>query len=68
MEAADVLKVLLCFPARLGRMSSGVDGFEFVDADLRIDGGGVQVGMSEQVLDVADIRAAFEHVRGARMA
>ena len=37
------------------------------DAHLGIDRGGFQGGVAEELLDVTDVRAAFEHVRGARV-
>ncbi len=43
------------------------EGLKLEDADLGIDGGRFQLFMSKQLLDVADVRAAFEHVRGARV-
>jgi hypothetical protein len=49
-------------------MAPGVDGLEFLDADVGVDGGGFELGVSEELLDVADVRAAFEHVRGAGVA
>ena len=50
------------------RMAPAVDGLEFLDADVGVNGGGFELGVSEELLDVADVRAAFEHVGGAGMA
>jgi hypothetical protein len=36
--------------------------------DLRVEGGGLEVGVAEQALDVADIGAAADEVRGAGVA
>ena len=56
----------------LSRFFSGmtfrVNEFELPDADLRVDGGGFHTGMPQQLLDVADIRAALKHMRSAGMA
>ncbi len=45
-----------------------MDGLEFLDAYVGVDGGGFELGVSEELLDVADVRAAIEHVRGAGVA
>lgn len=49
-------------------MASILHGLEFLDAHVGVDGGGFELGVSEELLDVADVRAAFEHVRGAGVA
>ena len=49
-------------------MEAAVDLLEFVDLDVGVDGGGVEVFMAEQLLDVADVGASFEHVGGAGVA
>jgi len=46
-------------------MTAGVDFLQLADGDFGVNGGGLQLLVSEQLLDVADVRAAFEHVRGA---
>lgn len=44
-------------------MCPGVDFLELLDAYFGINLGGLKLLMSEQLLDEADVRAAFEHVR-----
>ena len=46
-------------------MAAGVDFLQLADGDFGVDGGRLQLLVSEQLLDVADVRPAFEHVRGA---
>jgi len=46
-------------------MAAGVDFLQLADGDFGVNGGRLQLLVSEQLLDVADVRAAFEHVRGA---
>ena len=48
-----------------GRMTAAVNLLQLEDADLGINGGGFQVGVTEQLLDVADVGPAFKHVGGA---
>ena len=48
-----------------GGMTAGVDRLELLDADLGVDGGGFKFFVTKQLLNVADIRAAFEQVRCA---
>ena len=48
-------------------MTAGVDLLELVDVDLGVDGGRLQLFVTKQLLDVPDVRAAFEQVRGARV-
>ncbi len=49
------------------RMCSGVDFEQLLDAHLGVNLCGLQVFVAKQLLDKADVRAAFEHVRGAAM-
>ncbi len=49
-------------------MCECVDLFELADADLRVNLGGVQLGMAQKLLDVTDIGAVLQHQRGAGMA
>lgn len=42
-----------------------VDLAQVVDADLGVNLGRVEPGVSEQLLDAAQVRAVFHHVRGA---
>jgi len=46
-------------------MTAGVDFLQLADGDFGVNGGGLQLLVSEQLLDVTDVRAAFEHLRGA---
>ena len=46
----------------------GVDGLEGADADLGVDLGGVEAGVAEELLDVADIGAGLVHVGRAAVA
>ena len=50
------------------RVSAGMDVLEGADADVGVDLGGVEPGMAEHGLNVADVGAAFEHVGGATVA
>ena len=49
-------------------MTAGVDFLQLLDADLGVDRGGVEFLVSEQLLDVADVGAVLQHVRGATVA
>jgi hypothetical protein len=49
-------------------MAAGVDFLQLADVDLGIDRGGFQALVAKQLLDVTDVRAAFEHVGGAGVA
>ena len=49
-------------------MTPRMHGLQLMDADLRVNGRRVEIGVPEQLLDVTDVRAAFEHVRGASVA
>ena len=42
-----------------------MDGFELLDAHVGVDGRGFELLVAEELLDEADVRAAFEHVGGA---
>ena len=46
-------------------MTPGVDFLKLLDRDFGVDGRRFEFGMTEQLLDVADVRSAFEHVCGA---
>ena len=48
-------------------MTPAVDFLQLEDAHLGVDRGGVEVLVSEQLLDVADVGSAFEHVGSAGM-
>jgi len=62
------LPVCRAFPVGFGRVGPGVDGLKLVDVDLGVNGGGLQFLVTEQLLNEPDVCAAFEHVRGARVA
>ena len=49
-------------------MGLAVDAAELLDGDLGVDASGVETGMTKQLLDVADVGSAFEHVGGAGVA
>ncbi len=51
-----------------GGVGAGVDGFQLLDARLRVNGGGFELFVAEELLDEADVGPAFEHVRGATVA
>ena len=46
----------------------GMDFAELDDGDVGVDLRGVEPGVSEKLLDVADVRAVLQHVGGARVA
>ena len=46
-------------------MGFAVDGFELLDAHMRVDRRCLKLLVAEELLDEADVRPAFEHVRGA---
>jgi hypothetical protein len=50
------------------RVGAGVDVLEGADADVGVDLGGVEPGVAEHGLNVADVGSAFEHVGGAAVA
>ena len=49
-------------------MGGGVDGFQLLDADLGVNFGRAQFGVSQELLDEPDVGSAFEHQRGASVA
>lgn len=49
-------------------MGLGVDLEELVDGDLGVEGGGVEFGVAEELLDEPDVSPVFEHVSGAGVA
>ena len=49
-------------------MATTMHFLELFDGDFGVNGGGLQFRMAEQLLDVADVGAAFEQVRRARVA
>ena len=51
-----------------GGVGLGMNELELADAYAGVDGGGLEVFVAEQLLDVADVGPAFEHVRGAGVA
>ena len=46
----------------------GVDVEELVDGDLGVEGGGVEFGVAEELLNEADVGSVFEHMGGAGVA
>ncbi len=52
------------FPGLFGGVGFAADGFELLDADLGVDGGGFEFFVTEKLLDEADVGSAFEHVGG----
>ncbi len=51
-----------------GGMAAAVHFLQLADVDLGIDCGRLEFFVAKQLLDVTDVRAAFEHVGGARVA
>lgn len=49
-------------------MCGGMDMLQLLDGDLGINLGGREFGMAKELLDKADIQAAFQHEGGAGMA
>jgi hypothetical protein len=49
-------------------MGGGMDLLQLLDRDLGVNLGGREFGMAKELLDKADIRAAFKHLRGANVA
>ena len=45
-----------------------MDVEELVDGDLGVEGGGVEFGVAEELLNEADVGSVFEHVGGAGVA
>ena len=45
-----------------------MNGDQFVDEDVRVDLGGLQVGVAQHFLDVTDVRAPVKQVGYAGMA
>ena len=48
-------------------MAPGVDLLQLLDRDFGVDRGRLQALMAEQLLGVADVCAALQHVRRARV-
>ena len=48
------------FSGPLGRVAARVNGLKLEDADLGIDRGRFEFLVPQELLDVADVRAAFE--------
>jgi hypothetical protein len=46
-------------------MAAGVNLLKLFDADFGVNGGGVELGVAEQLLDESDVGPVFEHVRRA---
>lgn len=46
-------------------MAAAVNFLQLADVDLGVNGRGFQFYMAQELLDVPDVGAAFEHVRGA---
>jgi len=46
-------------------MAAGVNLLKLLDADLGVNGRGVEFFMPKQLLDEPDVRPVFQHVRGA---
>jgi hypothetical protein len=51
-----------------GGMAPGMDFLQLASVDRRVNSGGFKFLLAEQLLDVPEVRAAFEHVRCARVA
>ena len=49
-------------------MGGGMDLLQLLDRDLGVNLGGREFGMVKELLDKADIRAAFKHLCGASVA
>jgi hypothetical protein len=49
-------------------MAAGVNLLQLFDGDFGVNGGGVQLLVSEQLLDETDVGPVFQHVRGAGVA
>jgi hypothetical protein len=49
-------------------MGGGMDPLQLLDRDLVVNLGGREFGMAKELLDKADIRAAFRHLCGASVA
>ena len=49
-------------------MLGGVDLLELPDGDVRVDLRGLQAGVAELLLHVADVGAVLQHERGAGVA
>ena len=50
------------------RVAAGMDFLKSLDADVGVDLSGVESGVAQHLLDVADVRAVLMHVGGAGMA
>jgi len=61
-----ILSFTLCSHFR--GMRQGMDLLELADTDLRVNLGGIELGMAQKLLDVADIGPVLQHQRGAGMA
>ena len=61
-------RFIASMPLQSARMRRPVHRDQFVDADVRVDLGRLQVRVSQHLLDEADVGAAFEHVRRAGVA
>lgn len=59
------LTVRAGFRRLLGGVGFAVDGFQLLDAHVGVDGRGFELFVTQELLDEADVRAAFEHVGGA---
>ena len=48
-------------------MAAGVNFLELFDADLGVNGRGVEFFVTKQLLDEPDVSSVLQHVRGARV-
>ncbi len=60
--------LILHRPAHFRGMGEGMHLLERADADLGVNLRGVELGMAQKLLDVADIGPVLQHQRGAAMA
>ena len=49
-------------------MAAGVNLLQLLDGDFGVDRRGVELLVSEQLLDETDVGPVFQHVRGATVA
>ncbi len=66
-EARSVIKRRFPLLGHFGRVIAFMGKLQVADADVRIDFGGLQVGMAQHGLDIAHVAAVFQQDRGERM-